>query len=72
LRSAAYSGLSLAFHSASARGCKNQPPKFTITTPPFLATARSMSSVILRGAFTSARAEECEAITGARVVLRTS
>ncbi len=42
--------------------------KFTCTTPPFLATARSMSSVILRGALVKARAEECDAITGAFVV----
>jgi hypothetical protein len=38
-----------------------------ITTPLFLVTARSMSSVMLRGALAIARAEECDAITGARL-----
>lgn len=39
-----------------------------ITTPSFLAIARSMSSVMLRGAFEIARADEWDATTGARVV----
>ena len=38
-----------------------------MTTPPFLASARSMSSVMLRGLFEMARHEECDAITGAVV-----
>src|SRR5260370_28997440 len=51
-----------------------RPPRSTLfpyttlfRSPPFLPTARSMSSVMLRGALTSARAEEWEAITGAFV-----
>src|SRR5262245_32917186 len=43
-------------------------PKLTITTPPFFATALSMSSVMLRGASVNARADEWEAITGASLV----
>jgi hypothetical protein len=46
--------------------------KFTITTPLFFATALSISLVMFRGLLVRARAEECEAITGARATLRVS
>ena len=36
-----------------------------MTTPPLRASARSMSSVMLRGWFAIARQDECEAMTGA-------
>ena len=39
--------------------------KVTITTPPFPVTRRSTSSGTLRGTSVSARADECEKITGA-------
>src|SRR5215831_18620183 len=39
--------------------------KLMCTTPPFLASARSISSVMLRGTSSMARQDECEAITGA-------
>ena len=53
--------------SEASRNFASSKPekKFTCTTPPFFATARSMSSVMLRGALIRARAEECDAITGA-------
>ena len=38
-----------------------------MTTPPFFESARSMSSVMLRGWFEIARQDECDAITGARL-----
>ena len=41
-------------------------------TPPLAASARSWSSVRLRGEAVRARAEECETRTGARVTARTS
>src|SRR3954465_5251036 len=43
-----------------------------MTTPPFLVMAFSISSVILRGALVSARADECEAMIGALVVAMVS
>ncbi len=43
----------------------NAVTNVTITTPPFACTACSTSSGTLRGWSQSARAEECEKITGA-------
>src|SRR5207302_1615671 len=39
-----------------------------MTTPLFFATARSMSSVMFLGALVRARAEECDAMTGALLI----
>ena len=51
---------------------RNPTVKLIMTTPPFRASARSMSSVMLRGWFERARQDECEAMTGALVTSRAS
>ena len=47
-------------------------PKLTITMPPFRATASSISSLMFRGLSTKARADEWEAMKGARVAFKAS
>src|SRR5438045_824488 len=56
----------LASLSASAVFCERKSQlKLTWTTPPFLASATIISSVMLRGTLDSARQEECDANGGA-------
>jgi hypothetical protein len=46
--------------------------KLTITTPPFFGSCRRMASGTLRGTSATARADECEKITGAWATRRAS
>src|SRR6266478_2014780 len=58
---------------ASAVFCeRNSHAKFTCTTPPFLASATIISSVMLRGTFDNARQDECEANGGAALTSNAS
>ncbi len=50
----------------------NSEMKLTITTPPFFGTRASTSSGTLRGVGESARALECEKMTGASAMSSTS
>jgi len=53
-------------------GSRNSGQKFTMQTPPFSASARSMSSERFLRWSAIARADECDAITGAFDPLKTS
>ncbi len=57
----------VSLRESQIRALSQQGQKFTITTPPFLATSERMSSGTLRGWSTSARADEWENMTGASV-----
>src|SRR5262252_100493 len=69
----AANNLGMMSFSASADFCDRNPQeKLMSITPPFLAKARIMSSVMLRPAFEIARHEEWDAKTGAVLTSRAS
>ena len=60
------------FAAAADFSDRNPQLKLIWMTPPFLASAAIISSVMLRGTLHSARQEECEAMIGALLVANAS